>query len=101
MVTIPASREYNVLNIATAASIIFYEIFHQRIRGRSFELASRPVMERLLRQFDGLLKRSNMAPHRRRLAHRAFRNLTSRAFVSKREASLLLGLFRKLQTELT
>jgi len=101
MVTIPASREYNVLNMATAASIIFYEIFHQRIRTRSFELASRPVMERLLRQFDGLLKRSNMAPHRRKLAHRAFRNLISRAFVSKREASLLLGLFRKLQAELT
>jgi tRNA/rRNA methyltransferase len=101
MVTIPASREYNVLNIATAASIIFYEIFHQRIRGRSFELASRPAMERLLRQFDGLLKRSKIAPHRRKLAHRAFRNLISRALVSKREASLLLGLFRKLQTELT
>jgi TrmH family RNA methyltransferase len=101
MVTIPASREYNVLNIATAASIIFYEVFHQRIRGRSFELASRPVMERLLGQFDGLLKRSHMAPHRRKLAHRAFRNLISRAFVSKREASLLLGLFRKVQTELT
>jgi len=101
MVTIPASREYNVLNIATAASIIFYEIFHKRIRRRSFELASRSVMERLLRQFDGLLKRSNMAPHRRKLAHRAFRNLISRAFISKREASLLLGLFRKLQAELT
>lgn len=101
MVTIPASREYNVLNIATAASIIFYEIFHQRIRRRNFELASRPVMERLLRQFDGLLKRSHMAPHRRKLAHRAFRNVISRAFVSKREASLLLGLFRKLQAELT
>ncbi len=101
MVTIPASREYNVLNIATAASIIFYEIFHQRIRRRNFELASRPAMERLLRQFDGLLKRSHMAPHRRKLAHRAFRNVISRAFVSKREASLLLGLFRKLQAELT
>jgi len=101
MVTIPASRQYNVLNIATAASIIFYEIFHHRIRRRNFELASRPAMERLLRQFDGLLKRSNMAPHRRKLARRAFRNLISRAFVSKREASLLLGLFRKLQMELT
>jgi TrmH family RNA methyltransferase len=101
MVTIPASREYNVLNIATAASIIFYEIFHKRIRRRSFELASRPVMKRLLRQFDGLLKQSNMPPHRRKLAHRAFRNLISRAFISRREASLLLGLFRKLQTELT
>ncbi|MGD0176199.1 MAG: RNA methyltransferase [Candidatus Bathyarchaeia archaeon] len=100
MVTIPASRDYNVLNIATAASIIFYEIFHQRIRGRSFELASRPAMERLLQQFNRLLIRSNIQTHRRRLAQRAFRNVVSRSFVTKREASLLLGLFRKVHAEL-
>lgn len=101
MVTIPANRKYNVLNMATAASIIFYEIFHQRIRRRSFELASRPAMERLLKQFDILLRLSNMARHRRKLTQRAFRNVISRSLVSKREASLLLGLFRKLQAELT
>ena len=36
IVTIPASQDYNVLNVATAASIIFYEIFHKagaRTRG--------------------------------------------------------------------
>lgn len=101
MVTIPANREYNVLNIATAASIIFYDIFRQRTRRRSFELASRSATERLLQQFDILLRLSNMAPHRRKLAHRAFRNVISRSLLSKREASLLLGLFRKVQAELT
>jgi|SRR5208337_740612 len=101
MVTIPASRDYNVLNIATAASIIFYEIFHQRIRRRSFDLATRPAMERLLRQFDSLLKRCNIQQHKRRLTQRAFRNVISRSFVSKREASLLLGVLRKANAELT
>jgi tRNA/rRNA methyltransferase len=100
MVRIPASTAYNVLNIATAASIIFYEIFHQRTRRPSFEIASRPAMEKLLQQFDRLLKHSRMQAHRRKLAQRAFRNLVSRAFISKREASLILGFLRKIQGEL-
>jgi TrmH family RNA methyltransferase len=101
MVTIPANRDYNVLNIAMSAAIIFYEIFHQKIRGRRFELASRPTMERLLYQFNSLLVRCKIQAHRRRLTQRAFRNVVSRSFVTKREASLLLGLFRKAHSELT
>jgi tRNA/rRNA methyltransferase len=101
MVTIPANRQYNVLNIATAASIIFYEIFEQSTTRQNFELASRPAMKMLLNQFDALVGLSNMVPHRRKLAHRAFRNVISRSLVSKREASLILGLFRKLRAELT
>jgi tRNA/rRNA methyltransferase len=100
MVTIPANRQYNVLNVATAASIIFYELFDKGITRQNFELAARPTIERLLTQFDTLVRLSNMAAHRRKLAHRAFRNIISRSLVSKREASLILGLFRKLLAEL-
>ncbi len=100
MVTIPASRDYNVLNLATAASIIFYEIFHRRTTRMSFELASKPVIEILLLQFDRLVKLCAVQPHRRRLAQRAFRNVVSRSFISKREASLLLGVFRKAHAKL-
>lgn len=35
MVTIPASPEYNVLNIAVAASILFYELFHSKVANQS------------------------------------------------------------------
>jgi tRNA/rRNA methyltransferase len=101
MVTIPANRQYNVLNIATAASIIFYEIFNQRRTRQDFELASRPTMERLLIQFDALVSLSQVASHKQKFADRAFRNVISRSLVSKREASLILGVFRKLLTELT
>lgn len=95
MVTIPASRDYNVLNIATAASIIFYEMFKQSITRRSLELASEAAKERLILQFDRLVQACEVQRHRRRLAQRAFRNVISRSFISKREASLLLGVFRK------
>lgn len=100
MVTIPANPEYNVLNIATAASVIFYEIFRQRITRRSLELASKPATGRLMAQFSRLLKRCDIQPYRRKLTERAFRNVISRSFISKREASLLLGVFRKADSRL-
>jgi tRNA/rRNA methyltransferase len=100
MVTIPASQDYNVLNIATAASIIFYEIFQQRIMRRRRELAPKPAKQRLLVEFSRLVKRFGIKQHRRRLVQRAFRNVISRSFISKREASLLLGVFRKADSKL-
>ena len=100
MVTIPASRDYNVLNIATAASIIFYEIFNRRTTTRSLDLASKPAKYRLLIQFNRLLRQSENRQHRRKLVQRAFRNVISRSFITKRETSLLIGIFRKATSEL-
>jgi tRNA/rRNA methyltransferase len=99
MVTIPASDDYNVLNVATAASIIFYEVFH-RTKPRQDELASEASKQRLLIQFDRLASKCEMQPHRRRLAQRALRNVISRSFISTREASLLVGVFRKAVSRL-
>lgn len=100
MVTIPANRDYNVLNVATAASVIFYEVFKQEITRHSMELASTPAKQRLITQFGSLVKKSNIKRHRRKLVQRAFRNVISRSFISKREASLLLGVFRKTNSKL-
>lgn len=99
MVTIPASREYNVLNIAVAASILFYELFHSKVANQSGR-ASQPAKKRLLLQFDHLAAVSDLQPHKRRLAQRAFRNVISRSFISSREASLLVGIFRKASAKL-
>lgn len=94
MVTIPASKQYNVLNLATAASIIFYELFHGKTASGS-EIASRAAKKRLLVRFDHLAAVSSIQVHRRRLTQRAFRNVINRSMISRREASLLIGLFRK------
>ncbi len=99
MVTIPASQDYNVLNVATAASIMFYEIFH-KTKSRQDELASEPSKQRLLIQFDLLTRKCKMQTHRRKLAQRAFRNVISRSFISRREASLLVGVYRKAVSRL-
>lgn len=99
-VTIPASSGYNVLNIATAASVIFYEIFQQKLTSRQLVLASQPAKRTLLTQFGYLVRFSAIPKHRRRIATRAFRNVVSRSFISRREASLLTGVIRKANSKL-
>jgi TrmH family RNA methyltransferase len=95
IITIPASREYNVLNLSTAASIILYELFQETRKASERRIATGLTREQLLLQFEGLVSLSGTQAHKRKLAIRAFRNLISRSFVSMREASLLIGVFRR------
>jgi tRNA/rRNA methyltransferase len=99
VVTIPASRAYNVLNLSTAASIILYEIFQEERKGNEVLLATSMTRRQLLQQYERLVDLSGTQPHKRKLAVRAFRNLISRSFVSRREASLLIGVFRRLASK--
>jgi TrmH family RNA methyltransferase len=100
MVTIPASRHYNVLNLASAASIIFYEIFRSRARRSGPPLASELAKARLQSQFNQLVKESGIQKHKRKLVQRCLRNIVSRSFITRREASLLIGVFRRASAKL-
>ena len=95
MVTIPAYKGYNVLNIASAASIIFYELFRTRANRSGPPMATALVKARLQAEFELLVETSGVQTHKRALAQRAFRNVISRSFISRREASLLVGVVRK------
>jgi len=101
MVTIPANRNYNVLNIASAASIIFYELFRTSMIRPGPPLASPTAKNRLLLEFSDLVIQSGLQAHKRNLIKRSFRNIISRSFITRREASLLLGLFRRASTNLS
>jgi TrmH family RNA methyltransferase len=100
VVTIPASREYNVLNLSTAVSIILYELFQETRRGSEQQIATKLAREQLLDQFERLVTLSGIQQHKQKLAFRAFRNLISRSFISRREASLLIGVFRRTISKL-
>ena len=100
LVTIPASHAYNVLNLSTAVSIILYEIFQQNRHGNELPLATGAARQKLLEQFELLVNLSGTHIHKRKLAIRAFRNVTSRSFLSSREASLLIGVFRRAASKL-
>ena len=101
MVTIPANRTYNVLNIASAASIIFYELFQTRSTRPGPPLASEVVKARLRMEFGRMVNRGGVQPHKRTIVQRSFRNVISRSFITSREASLLLGAFRRTSAKLS
>lgn len=101
IVTIPASRKYNVLNIASAASIIFYELFRTRTDRLGPMLASKAEKVRVQSEFGQLANRSGVQRHKRSLVQRSFRNIISRSFITRREATLLLGVFRRASSKLT
>jgi len=95
IVTIPASEDYNVLNVATAASIIFYELFKVRSKSPLSLEPTRQSVERLRSIFASLADAADLPAHRKRLADRAFRNILAKSFVSKREVSLIMGVLRR------
>jgi tRNA/rRNA methyltransferase len=95
IVSIPSCEEYNVLNVAIAASIVFYELYKVRhMRRRSLE-PSQLSIDRLVSIFNQLADIADLPSHRKRLADRAFRNVLAKSIISQREVSLIMGVLRK------
>ncbi|MDQ1280249.1 MAG: hypothetical protein QG670_1512 [Thermoproteota archaeon] len=107
VVSIPSSPLYRTLNVSSATAILLYELWKaksERPRG-CFEEVSRDNLLWLIRLFDQFSQESSLPVHKRDLATKAFHNVVSRAFISKREATLMMGVFRrnlqiKLKSEL-
>ncbi|MEM2882105.1 MAG: RNA methyltransferase [Candidatus Bathyarchaeia archaeon] len=96
IVSIPASEEYPVLNVAASAAIILYEVHKGSSRGwPQRRIASEGIKRRLEDRLLNLAELAGIPGHRAKLASRALRNVLSRSFATEREASLLLGILRK------
>ena len=96
LVTIPTSPKYRSLNIAVASSIILYELYKIKKKGRAFiEEVDKSQKERLINCFSALAIESGLREYKSKLAVRSFHNVIGRAFISKREASLIIGVFRR------
>jgi TrmH family RNA methyltransferase len=98
VVSIPSSSTYRALNVASAAAVVFYELRKAEGTrgGRGFmDEADTEMRERILRLFDALAVKGGTPNHKRKLADKAFKNIVSRAFISKREAALVLGVLRR------
>ena len=98
LITIPSSPLYRTLNIASAAGIIFYELWKMKGKNQRayVEEADKNHRERLLTLFTQICHITLLPPHKETLANKAFKNILSRAFISKRESTLLIGVFRDL-----
>jgi TrmH family RNA methyltransferase len=102
VVTIPTSPRYKALNLASAAAILLYAMRRSRTLHRrgSVRAAEKVLRDRLLQLFGQLVQASLGSDRRAALARRAFRNVVSRAFISRREATLLIGVFRRAHRRL-
>ena len=97
VLTIPTSREYPTMNLSHAATVIFYELFkaYSMSDGPREAFSDKKSLNKLMGFFDEMTARSKLPAHKRTLAKRAFHNIVFRSFMTRRETSLLMGVFRK------
>jgi tRNA/rRNA methyltransferase len=95
LVRIPANRKYPTLNISHAIAIILYEI--SKISTKQRTSASRENIDRITRGFAELASIAGVQQHKVRLTEEALRRILRRARPTEKEASLLVGLPRKVK----
>ncbi len=102
LVTIPTSHTYRTLNVAAAATIVFYELFAATLESDSMRKmeAEGSALHRVENYFEEICKSLELSPHKREITVRALRNVFQRSYVSRREASLLIGAMRRTSRRL-
>ena len=99
--TIHASPQYPTLNVSHAAAIVFHE-FYTASSSSSYGdvLASDVVKGRILESIEWMSDRVGLPSRSSTLVVKAFKSAMGRAGLRAREASLLAGFFRRLQSQL-
>jgi TrmH family RNA methyltransferase len=101
-IRIPASDEYPTLNLSHACGIILYEIFKKLNilnigRGRHPVILADKKDRSLLYEFvDKIAKKVKIRTYKEENLYDSFKNVFERAFMTKRELSLITGLFSKI-----
>lgn len=99
VVRIPTDPSYEVMNLSHAAAVLFYELYTDAGSTNEFDgtPSSRTQREVLENLFKDAAETLSWEQHREEKAVRAFRNVIGRSYMTDRECSLLLGLFRELR----
>jgi len=96
LVTIPASKKYGTLNISHACAILFYELFDsgQVLQGPA-SLTDRKV---LLKKINHILDKMEFKTKEKKQTQKiVWKRLLAKSFLTKREAFVLFGFFKKLK----
>jgi tRNA/rRNA methyltransferase len=109
LVCIPTDENYPVLNLSHALSIVLYTIQHSLLTNKNqislkkpkHRVASINEREQLKIYFNQLIKETRYHPEKQHVASQAFSNILSRGYVSGREVTTLMGVFKwiKFQTK--
>jgi tRNA/rRNA methyltransferase len=91
LVHIPTSKSYKTLNISHALSIILYELFKKGVEVKHVanKRERRAVLLRLMAASGNVRNYENF--------EEVFENIMNRAFIRKKEARALAGLFKKMK----
>ena len=106
VIRIPSDEDYPTLNLSQACGIILYEIYkkiHNLEIGRGFKpvlLANTKDKQMLYIVIKNLITSLRIRTYRKENVLFAFKNVFERAFVSKKELNLIIGLFTKLNSYL-
>jgi len=104
LIRIPSNDDYPTLNISHACGIILYEIYnkiHNITIGRGIKpvlLANKNDKQILYNAVKNLSESLIIRPYTSENVILAFKNVFERAFVSKKELNLILGVFSKLNS---
>lgn len=104
LLRIPTGEQYPTLNLAQACGIILYELFKQLHiitigRGKSpILLANKNDRKILYMILKNLIKKFKIRNYKTKNAFLSFKNMIERSFLSKKELSLILGFFSKIET---
>jgi len=95
LVSIPTSGEYPIMNVSHAASVLFYELFLSGAEVWKSRDAGKMEIERLVEQFQQLLKVTGYPPHKRDKTTVMFRRIIGRAVISKWEYHTTMGVIKQ------
>jgi TrmH family RNA methyltransferase len=104
VIRIPSSDEYPTLNLSHACGIILYEIYDKTYNislGRGFKpvlLANKKDKQILYKMVGDTIKNLRIRTYTSQNIVFAFKNIFERAYVSKKELNLILGVFSKLNS---
>lgn len=103
---IPSSEEYPTLNLSQACGIILYELY-KKIHNLEIGRGPKPVLlankndkQMFYNLIKNLITNIRIRTYREENVFFAFKNVFERAFVSKKELNLIIGVFSKLNSYL-
>jgi len=103
LATIPSSKEYPVLNISHAVSILLYEIFKKISVEKSnshINFATEKDKEVMMRYIYKILDKLEFStPEKKDTQKKVWKRVFGKAMLTKREAFAVMGLLRKLVRE--
>lgn len=106
LLRIPTGNEYSALNLSHACAIILYELF-KKINVVKIGRGEKPVLladkedrNLLYLIVKNLIEKLKIRNHKEENVFIAFKNVFERTFMSKKELSLIIGLFSKLNSVL-